>query len=149
MSLETQINEEIKNAMRAKDKVALDALRAVKSALLLAKTAGADVQINEADEIAVLQKQIKMRKEAADQFSAQGREEMAENERLQSQVIEQFLPKQLSAEELTAEIQEIISGTQATSIKDMGKVMAQANQKLAGKVDGKLLADEVKKQLNS
>lgn len=149
MSLETKINEEIKNAMRAKDKVALDALRAVKSALMLAKTSGADVTISPADEIAVLQKQIKMRQDAAEQFAQQGRDEMAENENLQRAVIERFLPEQLSEAEVSAEVEKIIATLDASGMKDMGQVMAAANQILAGRVDGKMLANEVKKQLNS
>lgn len=150
MSLEKNIMSEMKIAMKAKDKVALEALRAVKSAILLAKTDGSGKEeLTDADEISLLQKQVKMRKDAAEQFQAQGRDEMAQNELNQVAVIEKFLPEQLSEEEITAEIIAIISETGASSMKDMGKVMGLANQKLAGKADGKLVADIVKKKLNA
>lgn len=149
MSLEKNIMVKMKEAMKAKDKTALEALRAVKSAILLAKTDGTGSALSETDEIALLQKQIKMRKEAADQFASQDRTEMAENELKQAAVIEQFLPAQLSQEELEAEIKAIISETGATEMKDMGKVMGLANQKLAGKADGKAMAQLVKTLLSS
>ena len=148
MSLEKKIMEDLKSAMKAKDKTALEALRAVKSALLLAKTDGSNKEITAADEIQVLQKQIKMRQDAAEQFEAQNRTEMAENERNQIKVIERFLPEQLSEDELQTEIVAIIQETSATEMKDMGKVMALANERLAGKADGKAVAQAVKKHLN-
>ncbi|MXV38828.1 GatB/YqeY domain-containing protein [Flavobacteriaceae bacterium Ap0902] len=149
MSLEKDIMSDIKSAMKAKDKVALDALRAVKSAILLSKTDGKTEELTEADEIAIIQKQVKMRKDAAQQFQEQGRDEMAEKELKQAEVIERFLPKQLSADELKTEIVAIIQETGVTEKKEMGKVIGLANQRLAGKADGKAIADEVKKQLNS
>lgn len=149
MNLEQKIMSEIKSAMKAKDKVALEALRAVKSAILLAKTDGSGKELTEADEIQILQKQVKMRRDAAEQFSAQNRNEMAENELKQVEVIERFLPEQLSADEIQTEITAIIQETAASSMKDMGKVMALANKRLAGKADGKAVAQEVKKQLNA
>lgn len=149
MSLEKQIMSELKIAMKAKDKVALEALRAIKSAILLAKTDGSGTDLSEADEISILQKQVKMRRDAAEQFSSQGRDQMAENELKQAEVIERFLPEQMSEEEIQAEVIAIIQETGASSMKDMGKVMGIANKKLAGKADGKAVANEVKKQLNA
>lgn len=140
MALEKQIMEEMKAAMKSKDKTALEALRAIKSAILLAKTDGSGSELSEGDEIAILQKQIKMRKDAATQFAEQGRNEMAENELAQASVIEKFLPEQLSAEELEAEIAKIVEETGATEMKDMGKVMKLANERLAGKADSKAIA---------
>ncbi len=148
MSLETKIMDGIKTAMKTKDKTALEALRAVKSAILLAKTDGSGNDLSEADEIAILQKQVKMRKEAAEQFQQQGRDEMAEKELKQAEVIEQYLPKQLSPEELSEKISAIIQQTGATGVKDMGKVMGVASKELAGKADGKSISSEVKNQLN-
>ncbi|MRI63251.1 GatB/YqeY domain-containing protein [Ornithobacterium rhinotracheale] len=147
MALEKQIMEEMKAAMKSKDKTALEALRAIKSAILLAKTDGSGSELSEADEIAILQKQIKMRKDAASQFAEQGRNEMAENELAQASVIEKFLPEQLSAEDLLAEIAKILEETGATEMKDMGKVMKLANERLAGKADSKAIADAVKSKL--
>ncbi|MRJ08822.1 GatB/YqeY domain-containing protein [Ornithobacterium rhinotracheale] len=147
MALEKQIMEEMKAAMKSKDKTALEALRAIKSAILLAKTDGSGSELSEADEIAILQKQIKMRKDAASQFAEQGRNEMAENELAQASVIEKFLPEQLSTEDLLAEIAKIVEETGATEMKDMGKVMKLANERLAGKADSKAIADAVKSKL--
>lgn len=148
MILENKIMEDIKSAMKVKDKTALEALRAVKSAILLAKTEAKGVELTEADEIAILTKQVKMRKDAAEQFEAQNRPEMAENELNQAKVIERFLPEQLDADEIKTAIVAIIQEVGATDMKDMGKVMGLANEKLAGKADGKAIAQEVKKQLN-
>lgn len=147
MSLEKKIMVDIKNAMKAKDKTALEALRAVKTAITLLKTEKKGADVSEKDEISILQKQIKMRKDAAEQFAAQGRDEMAENEENQAEVISKYLPKQLSEEELAAEISAIIEKVGAKEMKDMGKVMGLANQVLAGKADGKSISVEVKKQL--
>ena len=148
MSLEKKIMEEMKAAMKSKNKTALEALRAVKSAILLAKTDGSgNEELSEADEISILQKQIKMRRDAAEQFSEQGRNEMAENELNQIEVIEKFLPEQLSEEDVVVEVTKIIEETGASEMKDMGKVMKLANERLAGKADGKAIADAVKKQL--
>ena len=147
MSLEIQINEALKTAMRAKDTIALDSLRAVKSQLLLLKTGSKDVEVTEADEIALVQKLIKQRNEAADQFSANDRAELAEKELAQIEVLKQFLPEQISDEDLTQIISEIISETGASSIKDMGKVIGVASQKLLGKADGKTISLKVKELL--
>lgn len=149
MNLETQIMAQLKEAMKAKNTVALEALRAVKSELLLAKTSGANGELSEDQEIALLQKLVKQRKEAAEQFEANERKELAEKELAQAEVIQQFLPAQLSDEELTAAITEIIAEVGATSPKDMGKVMGAASSKLAGKAEGKLISAKVKEILAS
>ena len=148
MSLELIINEAIKTAMREKDKVALDSLRAVKSQILLLKTEakGADVSVEQ--EIAILQRMIKQRKDSYEQFVAQNRTDLAEVEAAQMKVIEQFLPAQLTAEELEAEIKKIITETGAESIKDLGKVMGTASKALAGKSAGKSISEMVKKLLS-
>ena len=148
MSLELIINEAIKTAMREKDKVALDSLRAVKSQILLLKTEakGADVSVEQ--EIAILQRMIKQRKDSYEQFVTQNRTDLAEVEAAQMKVIEQFLPAQLTAEELEAEIKKIITETGAESIKDLGKVMGTASKALAGKSDGKSISEMVKKLLS-
>ena len=149
MSLEKTIMEDIKTAMKAKDKVALESLRAVKTALSYAKTEAQVDELSEADEISILQKQVKMRKEAAEQFTSQGRDDMAEKELQQVAVIEKFLPQQLSEDELAAEITAIIQQEGASGMKDMGKVVGIANKNLAGRAEGKAIAGEVKKQLNA
>ena len=149
MNLETQIMGQLKEAMKAKNTVALEALRAVKSELLLAKTSGANGELSEDQEIALLQKLVKQRKEAAEQFETNARPELAEKELAQAEVIQQFLPAQLSDEELTAAITEIVAEVGATSPKDMGKVMGAASSKLAGKAEGKLISAKVKDILAS
>ena len=135
MSLELTINEAIKTAMREKDKVALDSLRAVKSQILLLKTEAKGADVSAEQEIAILQRMIKQRKDSYEQFVAQNRTDLAEVEAAQMKVIEQFLPAQLTAEELEAEIKKIIAETGAESIKDLGKVMGTASKALAGKSD--------------
>ncbi len=148
MSLENTISEAIKTAMREKDRVALDSLRAVKSQILLLKTEARGAEVSAEQEIAILQRMIKQRKDSFEQFTAQGRQDLAEVEEAQSKVIEQFLPKQLSAEELETEIKNIISETGAESIKDLGKVMGAASKALAGKSDGKSISEMAKKLLS-
>ncbi|MBB6371216.1 GatB/YqeY domain-containing protein [Chryseobacterium shigense] len=148
MSLENTISEAIKTAMREKDRVALDSLRAVKAQILLLKTEARGAEVSAEQEIAILQRMIKQRKDSFEQFSAQGRNDLAEVEEAQSKVIEQFLPKQLSSEELEAEIKNIISETGAESIKDLGKVMGTASKTLAGKSDGKSISEMAKKLLS-
>ncbi|GEM51014.1 GatB/YqeY domain-containing protein [Empedobacter brevis] len=149
MNLETQIMGQLKEAMKAKNTVALEALRAVKSELLLAKTSGANGELSEDQEIALLQKLVKQRKEAAEQFETNARPELAEKELAQAEVIQQFLPAQLTDEELTVAIKEIVAEVGATSPKDMGKVMGAASSKLAGKAEGKLISAKVKDILAS
>jgi uncharacterized protein len=148
MSLEVQIMSQMKEAMKAKNTIALEALRAIKSELLLVKTSGTGEELSESQEIALLQKLVKQRKEAAEQFKANDRTELEEKELAQAEVIMQFLPKQLSQEELEVVIKEIIAEVGATSAKDMGKVMGAASAKLAGKAEGKLISSVVKDLLN-
>ncbi len=148
MSLELTINEAIKTAMREKDKVALDSLRAVKSQILLLKTEAKGADVSAEQEIAILQRMIKQRKDSYEQFVAQNRNDLAEVEMAQMKVIEQFLPAQLSAEELEAEIKKIIAEVGAESLKDLGKVMGTASKTLAGKSDGKSISEMVKKLLS-
>ena len=148
MSLELTINEAIKTAMREKDKVALDSLRAVKSQILLLKTEAKGADVSAEQEIAILQRMIKQRKDSYEQFVAQNRNDLAEVEFAQMKVIEQFLPAQLSAEELEAEIKKIIAEVGAESLKDLGKVMGTASKALAGKSDGKSISEMVKKLLS-
>ena len=137
-----------KTAMREKDKVALDSLRAVKSQILLLKTEAKGADVSAEQEIAILQRMIKQRKDSYEQFVAQNRTDLAEVEAAQMKVIEQFLPAQLTAEELEAEIKKIITETGAESIKDLGKVMGTASKALAGKSDGKSISEMVKKLLS-
>jgi uncharacterized protein YqeY len=148
MSLENIITEAIKTAMRAKDKVALDSLRAVKSQIQLLKTEAKGAEVSAEQEIAILQRMIKQRKDSYEQFSAQGRTDLAEVEEAQMKVIEKFLPQQLTAEELEVEIKNIISETGAESMKDLGKVMGTASKTLAGRSDGKSISEMVKKLLS-
>ena len=148
MSLEIIISDAIKDAMRAKDKVALDALRAVKSQILLLKTEAIGADVSAEQEIAILQRMIKQRKDSFDQFTAQNRGDLAEVEEAQMKIIEKYLPAQLSADDLEAEMKKIISQTGAESAKDIGKVMGMASKSLAGKSDGKSISDMAKKLLS-
>ena len=148
MSLQAKVMEELKEAMKAKNTVALESLRAIKSAILLAKTeAGATEELTEADELKLLQKLVKQRKDSAALYSQQGREDLAQPELAQMAVIEKFLPKQLTEEEITAAVKGFIADVGATSAKDMGKVMGVESKALAGKADGKLISEIVKKLL--
>ena len=148
MSLELTISEAIKNAMKDKDKVALDSLRAVKSQIMLLKTEAKGAEVSPEQEIAILQRMIKQRKDSYEQFTAQNRTDLAEVEEAQMKVIEKFLPKQLSAEELETEMKKIIAETGAESAKDLGKVMGAASKALAGKSDGKSISEMAKKLLS-
>ncbi|GAA4337041.1 GatB/YqeY domain-containing protein [Mucilaginibacter gynuensis] len=148
MSLSTQIDQDIKQAMLAKQADRLRGLRAIKSALLLAKTEkGAGEEITEEAEIKVLQKLIKQRKESADIYKAQNRDDLYQIEIAEMEVIEPYLPKQLSRDEIEAYLKEVITKVGATSVKDMGKVMGAANKELAGKADGKTISEVVKQLL--
>ena len=148
MTLEQQIQEAIKEAMKAKDTVALSANRAIKGEILLFKTSeNGSREVTDGDILKMIQKLIKQRKEAAEQFSAAGRQELADNELAEAAAMEKYLPKQLSAEEVTVKIQEIIAQTGATSLKDMGKVMGIANKALAGLSDGRTISGIVKQLL--
>ncbi len=149
MSLETTINDEIKKAMLAKDQVSLRALRAVKSAIQIARTSeGSGGVLTEAQELQILQKLVKTRKDSLDIYTQQNRPDLAEKEQEELTVIEPFLPKQLSAEELKAEIEKIVAETGASSMKDMGKVIGQANARLAGRADGRSISETVKALLS-
>ncbi|ASF42516.1 GatB/YqeY domain-containing protein [Capnocytophaga endodontalis] len=149
MSLQTKVMEALKEAMKAKDTVALESLRAIKSAILLARTeAGASEELSEADELKLLQKLVKQRKDSAALYTQQGRNDLAEPELAQMAVIEKFLPAQLSEAEVEEALKGIIAQVGATSSKDMGKVMGAATKQLAGKADGKLISDIVKKLLS-
>ncbi|WON92963.1 GatB/YqeY domain-containing protein [Sphingobacterium sp. Lzh-3] len=148
MSLEIQINQDIKAAMIAKDTAKLRGLRAIKAAILLAKTEkGHAEDLNQEAEIKVLQKLVKQRRESAEIYKTQNREDLYEIEVEEEKVIEAYLPKQLSKEEVETIVKAIIAETGASSIKDMGKVMGAANQKLAGQADGKTISEVVKSLL--
>ncbi|MDA3905116.1 MAG: GatB/YqeY domain-containing protein [Bacteroidales bacterium] len=149
MSLEIQINNDIKKAMLAKDKKTLEALRAVKAGLLLIKTGG-DIQSEEIPEnleIQLLQKLIKQRRESAEMYSNQNRADLVEDEIFQATIIEKYLPEQMSMEELRTKIEAIISETGATTMKDMGRVMGMASKALGGKADNKSISSIVKELL--
>jgi hypothetical protein len=148
MELEKLINNDIKNAMLAKDPDKLEAIRAIKAALLLEKTKeGTTGEIPESVELKILQKLVKQRRESAEIYAAAGREDLAKKELFEASIIERYLPQQMSEEELTEKIRQIITQTQATSIKDMGKVMGIASKELAGKADNKTVSEIVKKLL--
>lgn len=145
MTLEEKINQDIKTAMMAKDKVRLEALRAVKSAILLAKTEkGGNDTLGSDTEMKLLQKQVKQRKESAEIYKQQNRPELAEKELAEAAAIEHYLPKMLSDQELTVEITKIIEQVGAKVPSDMGKVMGVASKQLAGKADGKAISEKVK-----
>lgn len=148
MSLEVKIMDHMKEAMKAKDSVALEALRAIKSAIILAKTeAGAAEGLSEADEIKMLQRLVKMRKDSYEIFTAQNRPDLAEPELAQIAVIEKFLPVQLSEAEVEAIVAKIIAETGATGIAAMGKVMGLASAQIGGQAEGKVISGIVKKLL--
>jgi uncharacterized protein YqeY len=148
MSLEVKIMEHMKEAMKAKDSVALEALRAIKSAIILAKTeVGAAEGITEADEIKMLQRLVKMRKDSYEIFTTQNRLDLAEPELAQIAIIEQFLPTQLTEAEVETIVAKIISETGATGIAAMGKVMGLASAQIGGQAEGKVISGIVKKLL--
>jgi uncharacterized protein YqeY len=148
MNFQDQLNSKLKAAMREKNKVALESLRAIKSAILLLQTqSGAKETPDDAEITKLLQKLVKQRKESASIFREQGRVDLAEPEEAQIEIISQFLPEQLSAEEVEKVIDEVIQSMGATTMKEMGKVMGMANKQLAGKADGKIIAEIVKKRL--
>ena len=142
------IDQDIKKAMLAKADVRLRGLRAIKAALLLARTEkGASEEISEEAEIKVLQKLIKQRKESAEIYQSQNRDDLYQIEKEEMEVIEEYLPKQMDREEVKAYLQGLISKTGATSVKDMGKLMGAANKELAGKADGKTISEIIKQLL--
>ena len=149
MSLEQKIMGELKTAMLAKDEKALRSLRAIKAAILLAKTSeGAGGELKEEDEIKLLQKLVKQRKDSLEIFQQQNRTDLAQKEQEEIEIIEKFLPKQLSPDEIKAELSVIISEVGASSPADIGKVMGQATKRLAGKADGKTISALVKEILS-
>ena len=148
MDLFEKVSEDIKNAMKAKDKVALETLRNVKKFFIEAKTApGANDTLADADALKILQKLAKQGKDSADIYLQQNRQDLADAELAQVKVIESYLPKQLSAEELEAALKEIIAEVGATDAKDMGKVMGVASKKLAGIAEGRAISAKVKELL--
>ncbi len=148
MSLQQKIMVKMKEAMKSKDSVALESLRAIKSEILLAKTkSGAKEDLGEDEEIKLLQKLVKQRKDSATLYKEQGREDLASPELAQVEVIAQFLPEQMNEEDLKKVVAEIIEKVGATSMKDMGKVMGVASKQLAGKADGKAISIAVKQLL--
>jgi hypothetical protein len=148
MALEQQITADLKTAMLAKDEKALRSLRAIKAAILLAKTSeGANGELKEEDEIKLLQKLVKQRKDSLEIFQQQNRADLAQKEQEEIEIIEKFLPKQLGPDELKALLARIITEVGATSPADMGKVMGAATKQLAGKADGKAISAAVKELL--
>ena len=145
MSLKTQVESGIKDAMRAKDQDTLRALRAIKSLILLEETkGGASGDLTSDDELKLLTKAAKQRRESADIYKTQGREDLLQKEEAELTVIEQFLPKQLTEDEVKAKLQEIITRIGASAPSDMGKVMGVATKELAGQADGKVISALVK-----
>ena len=150
MNLLDKINEELKNAMKAKDQIALQSIRAIKSELLLLNTkSGKTNSISDQEELKILQKLIKQRKESAKIFREQSRNDLAEPEDAQAKIIERFLPEQLDEKKIRENIQDIILKTGSKDMKDMGKVMSIATSKMAGQADGKTISTIVKEILSS
>lgn len=149
MALKEKINADIKAAMIAKDKERLNALRAIKSGILLAETDKGGGEVSEEQEVAMLQKLVKQRKEAADLYIQQGREDLAEPEVFQANVIQEYLPEQMGEDEIRGVVKEAISKVGASGPSDMGKVMGPVVGQLKGKADGKLISNIVKEELAS
>jgi uncharacterized protein YqeY len=148
MSLTEKISSDLKGAMKSKDKVALEAIRAAKTALTIARTnKGASAVLTDDEELKIMQKLVKQRKDSAAIYQEQGREELAEKEQSEAQILEKYLPEKMSEEELTGKLKEIIQQLGASSPADMGKVMGVATKNLAGKADGKEIAAKVKELL--
>lgn len=149
MSLYKTIDQEIKKAMMAKDKVQLETLRSVKTAFMESITAkGASGELTEEQSVAILQRMVKQRKDSAAIYEEQNREELAQQELKEVEVLQSYLPEQLTQDELEKAIGDIIEQAGATSLKDMGKVMGAATKALAGKAEGRAIADTVKKMLS-
>ena len=148
MALEQQIQQDIMAAMKAHDYVRTNAVRSIKSAILLAKTAeGGKKELEDADIIKLIQKLIKQRKEAAEQYVAAGRQELADNELAEAKVLEEYVPRQLTPEEITERVREIIAQVGASAPSDMGKVMGVASKQMAGLADGRTLSTIVRELL--
>jgi uncharacterized protein YqeY len=148
MTLEQRITQDLKTAMKAKDQAALRGVRAIKAALLLAKTDGSGATIDEAAEIKILQKLIKQRQDSLDIYTKQNREDLAVKEREEIEIIQNYLPEQLSEQELEARLKTIIDRVGAEGMRDMGKVMGMASKEFAGKADGKTISATVKRLLS-
>jgi len=148
MSIANNIDNGIKDAMRAKDQVKLATLRAVKSAILLEATKDGSSDVSDDKSIKLISKLHKQRKEAADIYKAQGREDLFDEEMAQAKILEDFLPEQMSEDEIKTIVQEIITSSGASSMADMGKVMGQATVKMAGKADGKVISGIVRELLS-
>lgn len=144
MNLTEKVNDALKTAMKAKDDVAKRSIRAIKSAILLANTDGSGKELDEAGEIKLLQKLVKQRQDSFEIYTKQNREDLAVVEKEEIEIIQKFLPEQISEDKLKVIIAEIIAKTGASSMKDMGKVMGMASGQLAGKADGKMIASVVK-----
>jgi uncharacterized protein len=147
MSLEEKINNDLKDAMRAKDATGLRGIRAIKSAILLQKTDGSGTELNQDLEIKLLQKLVKTRKDSLTIFVAQNREDLAVTEREEIEIIERYLPKQMSEADIEVIVKETIASTGATSIKDMGKVMGVVSKQLAGQAEGQVISGIIKRLL--
>ncbi len=148
MSLADKINQDIKTAMKEKQADKLAALRAIKSELLLEQTSGSGKPLNEEKEIKIIQKLIKQRKDSAEIYKKENRNDLYEKEMAEIKFLEEYLPEQLSEEELDAIIKEAVEKTGASSMKDMGKVMGMVNAKVAGRAEGKVIAQKVKALLS-
>ena len=148
MRLEEKINEKLKVAMKSKDKIALESLRLIKSEILLLKTKSGNSKLNEDDELRLIQKMIKQRKDSANIYDSKGRNDLATSELNQIKIISQVLPKQLEESEIVDIVDKIIVDLNASGIKDMGKVMSLASQEMMGKADGKTISSIVKSKLS-
>lgn len=148
MSLAEQINNDIKVAMKERNKAKLEALRAIKAQLLLAATEKGAGESSETAEIKMIQKLVKQRRDAADIYTKEGRNDLAAEELEQVTIIENYLPEQMTEQQIRSEVDAIIQATGASSMKDMGKVMGEANSRMAGKADGKIIAQLVKRALS-
>lgn len=147
MNLESRVMDELKTAMKAKDEVALRSIRAIKAAILVAKTDGSGNAIDEAREVAIVQKLVKQRRESLEIFDRENRPELAQKEREEIAVIEKFLPKMMDAAEIEAVLNDIIASTGAVGASGFGRVMGIASKQLAGKADGKLISETAKRLL--
>lgn len=150
MSLKDKINQDIKSAMKEKDSIKLESLRAIKSAIILFETKdSSSSELEKSDEIKILQRLVKQRKESAQIFESQKRNDLAETEIIQSEFISKYLPKQMNMEEIEDIVLKIIEQTNSNGMKDMGKVMGMASKELLGKADGKTISEIIRKNLSN
>jgi uncharacterized protein YqeY len=149
MALQNQVMDALKAAMKAKDAVALESLRAIKSAILLQQSEAGAKELNSTDEIKLLQKLVKQRKDSAALYNEQGRSDLADPELAQAKVIEQFLPEPLSEADLNQLIKEVINDLSAEGMKDMGRVVGEVNSRAGGRAEGKVIAQKVKDHLSN